>query len=81
MTRESVDLGAIELPEIITRKMADPEKVFLPFATPIDDAAPDFLPSVIKPWCDRPPLPMALTAISPWTLTKSMPFSSAWRRR
>ena len=44
MTRESVDLDAVELPDIITRKTADRTKPFLPFATPSDDTTPDFLP-------------------------------------
>ena len=44
MTRESVDLDAVELPVTITRKTADREKPFLPFAAPGDDTAPDFLP-------------------------------------
>ena len=44
MTRESVDLDAVELPDIITRKTADRDKPFLPFATPNDHTAPDFLP-------------------------------------
>ena len=44
MTRESVDLDAVELPDIITRKAADRDKLFLPFATPSDDTTPDFLP-------------------------------------
>jgi len=44
MTRESVDLDAVELPEIITRKTADRDQPFLPFATHSDDIAPDFLP-------------------------------------
>ncbi|MCB2148258.1 MAG: pyruvate flavodoxin/ferredoxin oxidoreductase [Deltaproteobacteria bacterium] len=44
MTRESVDLDAVELPVTVTRKTADRGKPFLPFATPGDDTAPDFLP-------------------------------------
>jgi len=44
MTRESVDLDAIELPEVATRRMADRDRPFLPFAAPSGDAAPDFLP-------------------------------------
>ena len=44
MTRESVDLDAIELPTIITRKPADRSAPFLPFAARTDDSAPDFLP-------------------------------------
>jgi 2-oxoglutarate ferredoxin oxidoreductase subunit alpha len=44
MTRESVDLEAIELPEIVTRKPADRDRPFFPFATRSDDTAPDFLP-------------------------------------
>ncbi|WP_054702839.1 pyruvate flavodoxin/ferredoxin oxidoreductase, partial [Desulfosarcina cetonica] len=44
MTRESVDLDAIDLPAIVTRKAADPGNPFLPFATASDDGVPDFLP-------------------------------------
>jgi len=44
MTRESVDLDAIKLPAIVTRKAADRTRPFLPFATNGDDTAPDFLP-------------------------------------
>jgi 2-oxoglutarate ferredoxin oxidoreductase subunit alpha len=44
MTRESVDLDAIDLPEIVTRTEADRQQPFLPFSSPNDGAAPDFLP-------------------------------------
>jgi 2-oxoglutarate ferredoxin oxidoreductase subunit alpha len=44
MTRESIDLDAIELPDIVTRRPADRGTPFLPFATNSDDTAPDFLP-------------------------------------
>ena len=44
MTRESVDLDAIELPDRISRKSADRSLPFLPFAAGTDDSAPDFLP-------------------------------------
>lgn len=44
MTRESVDLDALQLPGIVTRTAADPKKPFLPFASAGDDMAPDFLP-------------------------------------
>jgi 2-oxoglutarate ferredoxin oxidoreductase subunit alpha len=44
MTRESIDLDAIELPDIVTRRPADRGAPFLPFATNSDDTAPDFLP-------------------------------------
>ncbi|BBO90389.1 pyruvate flavodoxin/ferredoxin oxidoreductase [Desulfosarcina ovata] len=44
MTRESVDLDAVDLPKIVDRKTADRSKPFLPFATTGDDSAPDFLP-------------------------------------
>jgi 2-oxoglutarate ferredoxin oxidoreductase subunit alpha len=44
MTRESVDLDAIELPAVITRQQADRETPFLPFGTRSDDSAPDFFP-------------------------------------
>ena len=43
MTRESVDLDAVELPATIARKEADRTLPFLPFATESDDTAPDFL--------------------------------------
>ena len=44
MTRESVDLDAIDLPVPGTRKTADRTQPFLPFATESDHTAPDFLP-------------------------------------
>lgn len=44
MTRESVDLEAIDLPEIRTRQAADRSRPFLPFASKSNDRAPDFLP-------------------------------------
>ena len=44
MTRESVDLDAIELPALVSRKTADRTRPFLPFATESSDSAPDFLP-------------------------------------
>ena len=44
MTRESVDLDAIELPPIVTRSSADRNAPFMPFATDSDDSAPGFLP-------------------------------------
>ena len=43
MTRESVDLAAVELPPVIERKTADRSRPFLPFAADAA-AAPDFLP-------------------------------------
>lgn len=44
MTRETVDLDAIHLPEIVQRRTADPEAAFLPFGASNDRSAPDFLP-------------------------------------
>ena len=44
MTRESVDLDRIALPEPVSRKMAADGRPFLPFAVTADDAVPDFLP-------------------------------------
>jgi 2-oxoglutarate/2-oxoacid ferredoxin oxidoreductase subunit alpha len=44
MTRETVDLDRIELPEVVQRRPADPNKAFLPFGTTGDRLTPDFLP-------------------------------------
>jgi len=44
MTRESIDIENVELPEIVNRKMADPSKPFVPFETESDDTASAFLP-------------------------------------
>ncbi len=44
MTRESVDIDAIELPDIVTRRPANRDTSFLPFATEGDDTVPNFLP-------------------------------------
>ena len=44
MTRESVDLDAIQLPAIVDRQAADRKQPFLPFAASGDDTAPAFLP-------------------------------------
>jgi 2-oxoglutarate ferredoxin oxidoreductase subunit alpha len=44
MTRETVDLDAIRLPEVIQRRSADPARPFLPFGTADDRRVPDFLP-------------------------------------
>lgn len=44
MTRESVDLDAIQLPDRVTRRPADRSRPFLPFFTDSDQSAPDFLP-------------------------------------
>jgi 2-oxoglutarate/2-oxoacid ferredoxin oxidoreductase subunit alpha len=43
MTRESIDLSALEIPELIERKTAPADKPFVPFEA-ADDSAPDFLP-------------------------------------
>ncbi len=44
MTRETVDLEAIDLPEVRGRRPADPDRPFLPFAPPREGHTPDFLP-------------------------------------
>ena len=44
MTRETVDLEAIALPEIVHRRSADGQAPFLPFGTAGDRLVPDFLP-------------------------------------
>jgi 2-oxoglutarate ferredoxin oxidoreductase subunit alpha len=44
MTRETVDLEAIVLPEVMRRRSADPQAPFLPFGTVDDRRVPDFLP-------------------------------------
>lgn len=43
MTRESIDMDALEIPEPVARKIAAEHEPFLPFQA-ADDAAPDFLP-------------------------------------
>jgi 2-oxoglutarate ferredoxin oxidoreductase subunit alpha len=44
MTRESVDLERLSLPEVVDRKPAAGEKTFLPFAVSEGSRVPDFLP-------------------------------------
>ena len=44
MTRETFDPDTLQLPEIRDRKMADPDKTFLPFQTPGSRTIPEFLP-------------------------------------
>lgn len=44
MTRETVDLDALTLPERMERRLADSERPFLPFDAPGDCLTPDFLP-------------------------------------
>ncbi len=44
MTRESVDIRAIPIPEIVDRKKPPPDKPFLPFHVPSGQMVPDFLP-------------------------------------
>jgi 2-oxoglutarate ferredoxin oxidoreductase subunit alpha len=44
MTRETVDLDAIALPEVVQRRSADPGAPFLPFGTAGDERVPGFLP-------------------------------------
>ncbi len=43
MTRESIDIDALDLPPVIHRSRAPENVPFLPFAAPADDRAPDFL--------------------------------------
>jgi 2-oxoglutarate ferredoxin oxidoreductase subunit alpha len=44
MTRETIDLSSLSLPEVKKRKLASAGKPFLPFAVSDDDLIPDFLP-------------------------------------
>lgn len=44
MTRETVDLEALVLPEVTARRQADPDRPHLPFQAPEDRLTPDFLP-------------------------------------
>ncbi len=44
LTKKSVDLNAVKLPEIINRVQAENADKFLPFETDSDDIAPPFLP-------------------------------------
>lgn len=44
MTRETLDLGRLELPAVVERRPADPEAPFLPFGTAPGRQVPDFLP-------------------------------------
>ena len=44
MTRETVDLDALELPEVVERRSADFRKPFLPFGVSGGRMTPDFLP-------------------------------------
>lgn len=44
MTRETIDLDALVLPDISARQTAAPEKSYLPFETTGDRLVPDFLP-------------------------------------
>jgi 2-oxoglutarate ferredoxin oxidoreductase subunit alpha len=44
MTRESIDIDALDRPPVIDRTRAPANVPFLPFAAPVDDRAPDFLP-------------------------------------
>ena len=43
LTKKSVDLNAVKLPELITRAQAQNKDTFLPFETTSDDVAPAFL--------------------------------------
>ena len=44
MTRETVDLSSIKLPDIVNRRLAADDRPFLPFEVRDDHMAPDFLP-------------------------------------
>lgn len=44
MTKESIDIDAVALPDVVSRKAADGEKPFLPFEAASNDTAPPFLP-------------------------------------
>ena len=44
LTRETIDLSGLTLPEAEERRQADAGQTFLPFATPEDRLVPDFLP-------------------------------------
>ena len=44
MTRETVNLTALELPQVVDRKVARPDGPFLPFAVRWEELVPDFLP-------------------------------------
>lgn len=44
MTKESIDMDSVRLPEPVNRKKADPSQPFVPFETGSDDTAPAFLP-------------------------------------
>ena len=44
MTRETVDLDALVLPDMVQRRAADPNRPFLPFQTPGNSRTPEFLP-------------------------------------
>jgi 2-oxoglutarate ferredoxin oxidoreductase subunit alpha len=44
MTRETVDLEALALPDVVDRRMAVAEHTFLPFGTAEGGRVPDFLP-------------------------------------
>jgi hypothetical protein len=46
MTRETFCLDDLELPPIVERRQADPEKPFMPFRVDEGQKVPDFLPSV-----------------------------------
>ncbi len=44
MTRETIDLDALDLPPVIERRRADTSRPFVPFAVSGDQRVPDFLP-------------------------------------
>jgi hypothetical protein len=71
MTRESVDLDAIELPAVspANRPIGTP---FLPFGTRSDDSAPDFLPIGDRTLVRQTSSTHGPMGTLPWTPTKSM---------
>ena len=44
MTRETIDLDSLDIPALVNRKPADPDKPFQPFEAGSGSLAPDFLP-------------------------------------
>ena len=44
MTRETIDLDELDLPQIINRRTAEVDRSFLPFGVQDDQLVPDFLP-------------------------------------
>ena len=44
MTRETIDLDGLELPQVVGRRTADADQPFVPFGVKDDQLVPDFLP-------------------------------------